>query len=244
MTRGRPPRHASAHRALARGLSDWAGAGPVVRRPASPGSSISDPGGDIGTLGYVVRRAGASSSARFILSCYHVLASAGGGPGTPILQPAGGSLDTDHIADFFDGDPPVASSGFDNLIDAGIAELLDPDDVSELIPGIGRPGGFSTLVSEGMPVHIVGASTSGFVGRVRDPGHAFRMNVTMPDGTVASVGYRDTVLCEPYAARGDSGSVVLNDANDIVGLHFWGTSHSSVFCKIEHVIDRLGIRMP
>lgn len=213
-------------------------------RPAAPGVSISDPGGSPGTLGYVVKRAGSPASARFILSCYHVLAAEGGGPGTPIVQPAGGSLDTAHIADFFDGDPPVISDDLDNLIDAAIAEVLDPRDVTDVIPGIGKPGGFSTLLNVGMPVHIVGAATAGFVGHIIDPSHDLRIDVRQPDGTKASVGYRDTVLCEAYAARGDSGAVVLNDANEIVGVHFWGNSKVSVFCKIAHVIERLGIRMP
>ena len=58
------------------------------------------------------------------------------------------------------------------------------------------------------------------------------------------LGLRDQVLCTRYTAGGDSGSVVLNSRNRIVGLHFAGSESTSIFNRISHVFTLLDIDLP
>ena len=71
----------------------------------------------------------------------------------------------------------------------------------------------------------------------------FFLEYKRPGGGKGRVGFRDQVLCTRYTASGDSGSVVLNDRERIVGLHFAGSPSTSIFNRINHVFQLLDIEL-
>ena len=58
------------------------------------------------------------------------------------------------------------------------------------------------------------------------------------------VRYADQVLCDRFAGPGDSGSIVLNERNEVVVLCAAGSPSKATFNKIEHVFAALGITLP
>ena len=61
--------------------------------------------------------------------------------------------------------------------------------------------------------------------------------------TPGMVRYSDQVVCSRYASPGDSGSAILNDQDQVVGLHAAGSFEVSTFNKIEHVFSLLGLAL-
>lgn len=108
-------------------------------RPVPVGSGISARDGRPGSIGCLVAKA--DPSRRYVLSAAHVLAFAGGG-GEIILEPPQGQAGSARLGMLTDFEP-LLDDGTANLMDAGIALLDNPADVS-LAPGpIGRLDQFS-----------------------------------------------------------------------------------------------------
>jgi V8-like Glu-specific endopeptidase len=57
------------------------------------------------------------------------------------------------------------------------------------------------------------------------------------------VRFRRQVLCTQFGMGGDSGSIVVNDRNEVVGLYAGGTERGCWFNRIEHVCDLLNIEI-
>ena len=62
--------------------------------------------------------------------------------------------------------------------------------------------------------------------------------------TRRSVRYADQFLCDRFAGPGDSGSIVVNERDEVVGLCAAGALSQGSFNKIEHVFAALGIMLP
>ena len=85
------------------------------------------------------------------------------------------------------------------------------------------------------------APTDYAVGVITDVDYRLALNYKKPGGGKGRVGLQDQVLCTRYTAGGDSGAAVLNMNEKIVGLHFAGSPSTSIFNKIQNVIDLLDI---
>lgn len=214
-------------------------------RPASPGLSIGHNAMTTsGTFGLLVRL-NEDDGKQYILSNSHVIARSGlGQTGDPVWQPGPGDGGTpnDTIASLaawvpFDFTP----AGSPNLVDAAIAKAIDS--VTDMIRLIGRPTGVSNQIQRGMLVQKVGRSTNHTWGEVTDVNAKMPLRHNMPGGGSGLVYFRDQVICTRYTFPGDSGSAVLNDANEVVGLHAAGSYTASVFNKIEHVFSLLDLRL-
>jgi len=124
-----------------------------------------------------------------------------------------------------------------NLVDAALALPLADNLVSEDILGIGRPTGFGTAV-EGMHVKKSGRTTGVTEGTVFDT-----------KATIKVYGYpwgystfEDQIIITPAMMDGgDSGCVILDDSNRIVGLGFAGSDKFAVANKIQYVVSMLGL---
>jgi hypothetical protein len=83
------------------------------------------------------------------------------------------------------------------------------------------------------------------LGIVRDVNYrtAIRYRRPTPPHRRARVGFRDQVLCSRYTDGGDSGSIVLNEQNEAVGLHFAGSPSTSIFNRISPVLQALGVQL-
>ena len=124
-----------------------------------------------------------------------------------------------------------------NKVDAAIARPLEDADISDEILEIGKPAGFNLAPLD--------------VGQlVKKSGRTSGLN----EGTIlgldaiVSVGYgdnqlavfEDQILTTAIAQGGDSGSAMLNDKNEVIGLVFAGSDFMSIANRIGNVIDALG----
>ncbi len=214
-------------------------------RPAMPGSGIGHRDVSVGTFGCLVRRRGRRRL--YVLSNSHVLANSGlARTGDPILQPGrkdGGLIRRDRIGSLKAFVPFDFGPGFPNLVDAAIARVRKRSVEAEIrILGV-RPKGVSTEVQRDMLVRKVGRTTDLTIGQVSDIHFRTRVSYKKTAKRRAPAGLRDLVLCSRYTQGGDSGSLVLNDLDEAVGLHFAGSPSSSIFCRIENVLNLLDIEL-
>ena len=218
-------------------------------RPAMPGSGLGHTAVTVGTFGCVVRKKG-DANGLYVLSNAHVLANEGlAVPGDGILQPGsldGGSSDGDSFARLTDFVPfEFTESSFPNLVDAAIAKVRRRTWAGPKLRILDiAPAGVSRTVRRGMHIKKVGRTTDYTTGVITDIHLRLALKYHRPSGSGrARVGFRDQVLCTRYSAGGDSGSVVLNNNDKIVGLHFAGAASGSVFNRITHVLHLLDIEV-
>ncbi|GAB2889152.1 hypothetical protein GCM10027202_17130 [Microvirgula curvata] len=216
-------------------------------RPALPGFSVSraNDGPNTGTFGLVVNKQG-QPSPQYLLSNWHAIAAAGqASKGDVIIQPGtadNGSAETDRIGILSDWVPmDFTPNSTQNLVDAAIAQL-DPGAASAAIALLGIPTGVNNQLSRGMYVQKVGRTTSLSVARITDVDLVLNPSYPTPTGP-KQVTLRDQVLVTFYSAPGDSGSGVLDMNNNVVGLHVGGSDVVGFFCKIQNVLDILGLEV-
>lgn len=222
-------------------------------RPAPGGVSIGHFEITAGTLGMVARKGGE----RYILSNNHVLANCNKGEvGDPIVQP--GKYDDGTLADtiahlseyvpirfgnsgcFIGNIVKVIVKALNkalllpNTVDAAIARPIHDDDVSDEILEVGIPEGFNE-VDVGDAVKKSGRTTGLMSGEVTMVGAVARVNY----GEEGIATFEDQIITTNIGAPGDSGSIVLNEANHVVGLLFAGSDRATIVNRIENVIQRL-----
>lgn len=196
-----------------------------------------------GTLGCLVQRNG---TGRLVLSNNHVLANVNDtstNPRPPILEPgrlAGGTANP-PIARLTHFHPLQMNTGV-NEIDAAVAQLDIPTDMTEDIAGIGRVSPTALLPITNMAVVKHGATTMLRTGIVDD------LDADIPVGFaphgVAFFHHQFTVRdgMELFADHGDSGSLVVEPmSRQPVGLLF-AIANGVTYCNyIGKVISELGL---
>jgi S1-C subfamily serine protease len=55
--------------------------------------------------------------------------------------------------------------------------------------------------------------------------------------------FRDQLLAGAMSQGGDSGSAVLNEKNELVGLLFAGSSNTTIFNRIQNVMELLDVEI-
>ena len=218
-------------------------------RPALPGCGVGHRKVKVGTFGCLVRKQG-DSHTLYLLSNSHVLANAGLGQlKDPILQPGkedGGTEAKDSIAKLSEFVPfTFTETGFPNLVDAAIAKVNRRTSVSSALRVLNlTPVGVGRTLRRGMHVKKVGRTTDYTTGVITDIHFRLSLRYQRPRGTTkARVGFKDQVLCTRYSAGGDSGSIILNNSNRVIGLHFAGSPSASIFNRIQHVFRLLDIEV-
>jgi len=236
-------------------------------RPAPGGVSIGHHEVTAGTLGIVVKKDGSPR----ILSNNHVLANCNDcNMGDQTWQPGradgGGPSDTiGHLSEWvplhFEGEDsncPVARvivnmfnllsrllyrktrlqpKAFEmNKVDCALSRPIDSDDVFDEILGIGKPTGFAEA-KVGDAIKKSGRTSAVTEGVVEDTDGIAKVNYG--DGRTAV--FAGQIFTSPIASPGDSGSVVLNDKKEVVGLLFAGSDSLTIVNKIQDVIEALGL---
>lgn len=121
-----------------------------------------------------------------------------------------------------------------NTVDAALSLATDDNDLSDEILGIGVPAGFADAqVMEG--IKKSGRTTEVNHGSVIDTEGAAKVDY----GSRGVAMFEDQIITTKIAEGGDSGSLVLNDRNEIVGLLFAGSDSLTIVNKISNVIDAL-----
>lgn len=221
------------------GLQDWPR--PLVK-PACPGCSV---GGGLmsGTLGCIVKDTG--TGGQYILSNSHVLANSGNASlGTNVTQPSMTSEPENligHLSKFVE----FNFSKRDNLCDAAIAIANPQRMVTNKIPQLSIAPSYNPdlKITRSMKVKKVGNRTGLTFGNTVDVD--FRTFLRYQRGLMGSgkVWFKDQVLCDKFTKKGDSGSAVLSENNEVIGLHFAGGNAHSIFNKFHNVMDQLGIEV-
>jgi hypothetical protein len=126
----------------------------------------------------------------------------------------------------------------DNLVDAAIARPLSNADVSAEILDIGSIQGLGRG-ELGMRVQKSGRTTSLTLGEI------VQVDVTadVQYGAGQIARFTDQLMAGAMSQGGDSGSAVLNDGRQLVGLLFAGSDNSTIINRIENVFSALNLTL-
>jgi hypothetical protein len=231
-----PPRRGSdAFESVAFGIGDRA-----RHRPLSGGNSVSHPIAPLGTVATMVRDT--FGARRFgILSCNHVIAALNRGRhGDPVLQPAtgdGGRIPHD-VCGYLQRYIPVrfGLTGA-NLVDAAVARV-GPFTSVPWLDWVGSPAGVRSGngLRPGDAVFKVGRTTGLTAGRVV----AVHATGWIPYPPVLGAGlgaalFREQIITTGMAGFGDSGALLLDSAEHVIGLLFGGSPTHSFYNDIVYV---------
>jgi len=123
-----------------------------------------------------------------------------------------------------------------NLVDAAIARPTSADLVTSEIRRIGIPKG-TAIVNVGDAVKKCGRTTNLTTGSVLQTD--VTVQVQYGAGKIAT--FEDQLMSGEMSAGGDSGSIILNSEDWVVGLLFAGSDTTTIFSPIENVLRALGI---
>ncbi|RLD16631.1 hypothetical protein DRI50_01345 [candidate division KSB1 bacterium] len=125
-----------------------------------------------------------------------------------------------------------------NLVDCAIAEPINPNDVVNEILEIGKISGVAEA-ELGMAVKKSGRTTGLTTGSIEQ----IDVTVKVSYGENKTAVFVDQLMAGSMSAGGDSGSAVLNEQNQIVGLLFAGSSTSTIINRIQNVFDALNVSL-
>ena len=123
-----------------------------------------------------------------------------------------------------------------NLIDAAVAKPTNSKILKSEIIDLGIVTGIGK-VEVGMPVIKSGRTTGVTKGVVQ----ATDVTVQVDMGGGEQAVFHDQIIATPMSQGGDSGSLVLDARRRAVGLLFAGSDKTTVFNKIQHVMNELAI---
>jgi len=214
------------------------------RRPAQPGYSVGHYRVTAGTIGAAVLDAASFPGVPrryLLLSNNHVLANSNNARiGDPILQPGtadGGRHPRDRIGRLQRFVPIRFGAGQTNFVDAAVAQV-EFHDLDRAIYWIGVPRGTAN-VRPGAIVQKTGRTTSYTTGRVT----AVNASVNVNYGGSRIARFVRQIVTTDMSAGGDSGSLVLDQADRAVGLLFAGSSRATIVNPIQLVEAQLAIRV-
>ncbi|MDQ7073812.1 MAG: hypothetical protein Q9O24_01325 [Gammaproteobacteria bacterium] len=131
----------------------------------------------------------------------------------------------------------ITTRAVDNLVDAAIARPLNPDDVTADIFQIGAINGTAEGVL-GMAVQKSGRTT----GHTQDVIKQIDVTVNVQYGSQTAT-FSDQLLAGPMSQGGDSGSAILSDQKELVGLLFAGSGSSTIMNRIQNVFTLLNLSL-
>jgi len=186
-------------------------------RPAKGGDEIGHPLGNTGTLGCLVEN---DSGEPFILSCNHVIASLNDGKRhvDETWEPGRNGKRIGILHDFKEITFGVSGS---NVIDAAISKPDPAQDVEKGIRSLGAIHGRRDSTPLQTAVHKYGKTTKATDGRVflKDLSVIIgfeNKKIARFEGQLGITSTQDGV----FAVGGDSGSIIVDDGNNVVGLLF------------------------
>lgn len=228
-------------------------------RPAPSGISIGHAAITAGTLGGLVRDR--DGGAAVILSNNHVLADTNdGGVGDSILQPGpadGGTDPADRIATLTRFVEIDFAPGAENRVDGAIAAPLDPAsaqvvwntrEIGVETPVVMRSMGEADL---GLAVQKTGRTTEHTEGFV----NSLFATVQVKYGLFRNAVFVDQIIVSqpqgapPFSDGGDSGSLVYDSENRLVGLLFAGSEGTAeapattILNPVGNVLGELNIEL-
>ncbi|MCK4621630.1 MAG: hypothetical protein KAT62_05370 [Desulfuromonadales bacterium] len=126
----------------------------------------------------------------------------------------------------------------ENLVDAAIARPLNDADVKAEILGIGEIQGLTEGLL-GMKVKKSGRTTEFTEDEITQVD--VTVNVQYGAGLIAT--FKDQLMAGPMSQGGDSGSAVLDENSNLVGLLFAGSDQTTIFNRIQNVFSALRLTL-
>lgn len=127
-----------------------------------------------------------------------------------------------------------------NKVDAAICRPTEDRDLSDEILGIGIPTGFNlSELHVGQFVKKSGRTSGVTEGVVVYP----KADINVLYGNKLAE-FEDQLVISAGAQPGDSGSAVLNEHNEVIGLLFAGSDTVAIVNKIGNVMDALDLDKP
>lgn len=134
---------------------------------------------------------------------------------------------------------PYRVAASENKVDCAIAKPIKPEDVTNEILNIGSLSG----VGEGklgMEIKKSGRTTGLTTGTIQQVDVTARVNY----GANKVAIFTDQLMAGGMSQGGDSGSAVLDNDNNIVGLLFAGSDTTTLINRIDNVFEALGVTLP
>jgi hypothetical protein len=126
----------------------------------------------------------------------------------------------------------------ENHTDCAIAKPLNPEDVLNEILGYGKIN--SVREGElGMEIKKSGRTTGLTSGTIEQVDVSARVSY----GANKTALFTDQLLAGAMSQGGDSGSAVLSEDNNLVGLLFAGSDSTTIINRISHVFNALGVSL-
>jgi hypothetical protein len=125
-----------------------------------------------------------------------------------------------------------------NLVDCAIAGPVEEGAVTTEILEVGSLAGVQEGML-GMSVKKSGRTTGLTTGTIQQVDVTVRVSF----GVGRSATFTDQLMAGPMSQGGDSGSVVLDQENRVVGLLFAGSVGSTIFNRIQNVFHALQVRL-
>lgn len=126
----------------------------------------------------------------------------------------------------------------ENLVDAAIALPISAEDVSPEILEIGTIQGLADG-ELGMAIKKSGRTTAVTTGEILQ----VDVTVDVEYGSGQIARYADQLMAGAMSQGGDSGSAVLDNNNNLVGLLFAGSDTTTVINRIQNVFSALGLSL-
>ena len=215
-------------------------------RPLEGGYDVSADTEKLGTLGCIVTNVINGERQFYILSNNHILGDENRIPiGAPIYQPSVYYTSKLHkeeigiLSNFIPikyGSIPLFLKT--NYMDCAIARVTNKNLVSNKITFIGEITGVGTPVL-GSIIKKIGATTSLTEGTITSSNST--LITTSSRGKLAL--YKKQFIAKAQNSSGDSGSAVLNQNNEVVGLFFSGTDNDEFmsFSNINTILKKLKV---
>ena len=141
----------------------------------------------------------------------------------------------------------VVDAAYDGLVDCAIARVIDRPGFTNEIQDIGLVFGSAPLNGAGSTVVVGdrvrkrGRTTGLTVGRVVDPLMGTPASSTGRPARTQQIQIRPDTGYSSFSQEGDSGSAVVNDENQVIGLHWGGDGTWSYSCLITNVVSAMNI---
>ena len=130
----------------------------------------------------------------------------------------------------------VSIAPVENRVDCAIAELRSPSDGSAEVLGLGQISGVAEGAL-GMGVRKSGRTTGVTGGTIQQVDVSVRVNF----GSGLTALFVDQLMAGGMSQGGDSGSAVLDERNNIVGLLFAGGPSTTILNRIQNVFRDLNV---
>ncbi|MCA1759624.1 MAG: S1 family peptidase, partial [Bacteroidales bacterium] len=127
----------------------------------------------------------------------------------------------------------------ENKVDCAIAKPVNPEEVINEILGFGQIAGI-TEAELGMQIKKSGRTTGLTYGTIEQTNVTARVSY----GVNKTALFTDQFMAGDMNQGGDSGSAVLSEDNNLVGLLFAGSDTTTLMNRIGNVFSALNISLP